>query len=186
MKKRPPGRQVSYRRPPGDSYSNLAKRPDVAQEIGNLIAAFSVLERQIPALFKFITQASDDDAERIMGSMTCGLRIDLMNRLLSRRNKTHADSEYGIAAALCEKLGEANGIRNRYAHSIYSIRGRGILVSEYVSDAKRPSTLKRVTVAKIAQDRNRIESLIWFLSGFLHRNERPPKRFLRSRRPIAP
>lgn len=173
-----PRRKVS--RPPRGTlgYSQLERCPEIARQIGIFMGCFAVLERQIPGLLHHLTQHGNHDAEVIAGSFLSNAhKIELIETLLRSRNLQHDDGEFEIAKRFCSKLREANAVRNRFAHSLYARSGRKVFMNTYVSDAKRQSQQRLLRASDIKREIRRIEILIWHLSGYLMRNERPPKRY---------
>jgi hypothetical protein len=161
-------------------YSQLRQRPEIAALIGEMAATFALLERQVPDLLHHILGGGNSDADAIAGIfISFSGRIDLIETLLASRNKEHDDGHFQIAANFCIKIREANKARNRYVHSIYVCVGDTTRMITYASDSKKKTQKRLVTAELIRSDLRRVHDLIFYLSGFLRRNERPPEQYWR-------
>ena len=174
-------RTISPYPPPHMQYSKLAEQPKVAILIANVINTFSNLERQLPDLLRHITGLANNDAETIAGLFIgFSSRIELLEKLLESRNTQQAEGEFEIAKQFCSALRKANTVRNTYAHSMFLVSNDEVLMATYISDSKRSTKKQFVTENSINNDLSFLESVVFYLSGYLRRNERPPREFLKS------
>lgn len=172
-------RRVSPEYDGGMDYSTLKRQPKFAERIGVLLGCFAVLERQIPELFRYVTQTAHSDAHVIIGSLPgTRPRIELIERLLRSRKLEDNQGDLEIANKFCVKLHNALDRRNEYAHATFLSTSLEMLRIGYGSDAKnktkKESTSLQIALDSIETDIREIERLIWYLSGYLRRNERPP------------
>lgn len=174
-------RTISQLPNPSIDYSQLRERPEIAALIGEVAASFAVLERAVPQFLHDILGKGNSDADVIAGIfISFASRMDLIETLLASRNKEHEEGHFQIATNFCVKLREANITRNRYVHSIYIPIGDKTRMITYASDSKRKTQKTIVTEDSVKSDLKRTHDLIYYLSGFLYRNERPPEQYWKS------
>ena len=77
---------------------------------------------------------------------------------------------------LVNRLRKAGGIRDRYAHALYSYAAADqIVMTEFFGDARKKQERKTKTIDDFNADTEVVKSIKATVHGYLYRNERPKR-----------
>lgn len=165
-------RPGSYPPPDGMPIALEYDGNDHAALVGLIIATFAAMERELPVMISRVTGMSQQDAV-----LTCSVfrsfnsRLDILEKLLSSRNVTSHDRiVYGHCKGL---LKEANGLRNKYAHSLFA-KGHKMQLSPFHHDYKGPEAWEDAELPKLTRDRKRMAVILGELFAILYQKQLPP------------
>lgn len=151
----------------------LESAPMFSADIGVYISCFALIEGYMPKLLSRLLNIDEQDAHTIIGRFQMGERTNLLEALSNLRDSTNLESV--AIKAFIPRLIKATAMRNKYAHSQYSITfDDAIVVTSWLYDSKRNKQETTETLATIANEVEKIQSLICDLHGYIYRNEMPP------------
>lgn len=146
--------------------------PDFAAQVGVLLSLFAILEGYVPQLIARLTGMSDKDSFVSANSfMSFSHRIDLLESYVGHRPDNTETKPY---RHFVETLREANMLRNRFAHGLYSTTSSSqVIIKSWTNDARRKTRTERYNLDRLSADVARIKFIICELHGFIYRNEHP-------------
>lgn len=150
----------------------LDHAPDFSAQVGVLLSCFAIVEHYVPQLLSRLTGLGDNDSFRLVGTFTSfSNRVELIRLILENRAESETRRIY---THFLKTLGEANSLRNRFAHGLYSITfGQKIVVQSFGSDSRKATREELYDLARVKSDVHRIKQIICELHGFIYRNETP-------------
>lgn len=153
----------------------LESAPDYAADLGIFISCFALVEGYMSKLLSKLIQCDDKDAYLIAGRFQMNEKIELLESLADLRD---GDSSIGCAIKIfVPRLRRMKDLRNKYAHSQYSITFKdAVVVSSWVNDSKRKkrNTMdSKEDIRTIGLNVQEIQELICDLHGYIYRDEMP-------------
>lgn len=148
----------------GDEYPTL---------VGVILATFSAIERELPIIVARMTGVADvRDAIALCAPIRAfGGRVDMLAALLRLREPTSHDA---VIYSHCKGLfSQAQTIRNRYAHALFSRGSSGMNISPFHND--NSAKWEPLPLAAIKADKKRMAVILGELFAILHQKELPPK-----------
>ena len=159
----------------------LEHAPEFAAKVGVIVSLFALVESYVPLLFSKLTKADGRDSFAITGSYASfSYRIDLLDSLLEHRSVADTP-DFSTYKHFTKTLREANRIRNKFAHSTYSIgaeigntKERRMFLRAFSYDARKKKETEEYDLKKIEADVHCLKKIICELHAYCHRNEPLP------------
>lgn len=140
--------------------------PDIAQQAGLILSAFAIIELAPPLILARLLQIPERHCETLLGHFrSFSHRLDVTRAVA-------LDVGADAAIVLLDRIRDANAIRNKYAHGLWSQvdLGTGALmkVSAWLPDATKKSAAHWVTITSAKADCATVRAILHDAITFAH------------------
>lgn len=147
-------------RGPNGMVNALDHRPDLGAPIASLIASFNSLEMYLPDIYSAIAAVPSEQAAKMFSVVrSFAIRRDMVVKALETSALRAEDRN--IISGLLGELKQANALRNKYAHAVFSYGAntQSITMMPYFSDRNQKPREETVDLESVSKDRKKLGEL---------------------------